>query len=164
VRRARVPIAFAVQWAILVGVWFLFVGHFAWGELAVGAFAATVATIASYVVWGANLAEFYGHGRAFAQAWRLPWLLLKETVVILAVLARHLFTAKKAESLMRAVRYDAVADTPRDATLRALAIGYCCVAPNTVVLGIDRDRRLLVLHQIQRAPVSRMMLHLGARP
>ncbi|HEX4011873.1 MAG TPA: hypothetical protein VHX62_17760 [Solirubrobacteraceae bacterium] len=51
----------------------------------------------------------------------------------------------------RAVAFDAGGATSRDAGRRALAEGLGSLAPNTIVLGIDAETDLLLVHQLRRA-------------
>jgi hypothetical protein len=50
----------------------------------------------------------------------------------------------------RAVRFRAVARTPQDTGRRALTEAVGSVAPNTVVIGVDADRGVLLVHQLSR--------------
>jgi hypothetical protein len=49
----------------------------------------------------------------------------------------------------RTVRFRAVAATPEDTARRALTEVFGSVAPNTIVIGVDRDRGLLLVHQLR---------------
>lgn len=152
------------QWAGFLGSWVLFVGSFDIPDLLAGIAAAAIAATASQVVWAEDLARLSVQLRPLAQAWRLPEYLVTGTGEILAVLARHVLTRTKAPSLLRAVRYRAVGEDPRSATLRALAIGYTTIAPNFVVLGVDRERGYLLFHQLRRSEIPQMTKNLGAEP
>ena len=134
-------------------------------ELVAGAACALLAAVASEIAWGTHLTAFGANFRALAQAWRLPWLIVHDTVVIMRVLARHLFTRHRAGSLMLAVPFDVgEPDDPDDAARRALAIGYTTMTPTTVVLGIDYDARRMLYHRLERAPLPTMTRKLGAEP
>jgi hypothetical protein len=47
-------------------------------------------------------------------------------------------------------RYGAVKETPSDTGRRAMTEGFGSVTPNTVVLGVDSERGLLLVHQLRR--------------
>lgn len=154
--------ALGVLW---FGAWLLLVEKFDPPELVAGAICALIAAIASELAWGTHLNQFTGNVRALVQAYHMPWLMLQGTVEIFKVLFRHLFTSKKAESLMLAVDFDAgEADDPNDAMRRALAIGYTTMTPNFVVIGIDQDKGRMLYHQIARSEVPKMTRNLGAKP
>lgn len=126
--------------------------------------AAAIATIASWVVARQHLAEAAFHPRWWMQAWHLLKLEPQETWKILTVLARQLFAGEPAPSRLRAVRFDAGGDDPHAGMRRALAITLPTMAPNFIVIGIDRERGLLLFHQIAEGPVSAMTRNLGAKP
>lgn len=48
----------------------------------------------------------------------------------------------------RAVAFDACADTPQDTGRRALTEALGSLAPNTIVVGVDAERGLLLVHQL----------------
>jgi multisubunit Na+/H+ antiporter MnhE subunit len=99
-----------------------------------------------------------------AQAWRLPKYVVVGTWEIVAVLARQLFLRKPAESLFYSVPFDTGGDDDEASFRRALSIAYTTATPNFVVIGIDRDHRRLVYHQIQLSEIPEMTKRLGAKP
>jgi multisubunit Na+/H+ antiporter MnhE subunit len=151
--------------ALWFGAWLLFVEKFSPAELGVGAVCSLAAAFASEIAWGSRLTAFGGDLGALAQARHLPWLMLSGTCEIFGVLCRHLFTRKKAESLMLAVPFDpGERDDPRDAARRALAVAYTTMTPNFIILGIDQEKRRMLYHQIKRSDVPKMTQNLGAQP
>jgi multisubunit Na+/H+ antiporter MnhE subunit len=44
--------------------------------------------------------------------------------------------------------FEATGDDPHDAAHRALAVAGRTLAPNTIVIGIDEDRRVLIAHRL----------------
>src|SRR5947209_4343327 len=100
--RARRALLWGSQWVIFYGLWIVLAGA-APAELAVGAAASAVATVASMAVMETHLAQFYAHARWVAQARHLAWLSLTGTGEILAVLAAQLFRGRPAPSLLREV-------------------------------------------------------------
>ena len=70
---------------------------------------------------------------------------------------------KPAKSLFYSVPFDTGGDSDEDAFRRALAVGYTTATPNFVVVGIDREHRRLVFHQIEDSEVPEMTKQLGAR-
>jgi hypothetical protein len=95
----------------------------------------------------------------------LPWLFARGSIDIFATLLRQLFGGAPAQSLLQEVAFDVGAEDDPDAVARrALAIGYTTMTPNFVIIGIDRQRRTMLYHQIDRSPVPEMTRRLGARP
>ncbi|HEY7956933.1 MAG: Na+/H+ antiporter subunit E [Polyangia bacterium] len=147
------------------GLWLLLVEKFTADELLIGAACALLAGAASEVTWRAHLIALAAKPRLLFQIWRLPWSFLVDTLSIFEVLALHLFTSRKAESLLLSVPFEAgEADDPDHAVRRALAIGYTTMTPNFVVIGIDSEKNTLLYHQIKKSAVPVMTVRLGARP
>jgi hypothetical protein len=80
------------------------------------------------------------------------------------VLARQIFLGKPADSLFHSVRFEVGGDDDESAFRRALAIAYTTATPNFVIVDIDRERGLLVYHQIKQSRIPEMTRQLGARP
>lgn len=57
---------------------------------------------------------------------------------------------RAARGCFRAVRFRATKDTPQDAGRRALTEWLGSLAPNTIVVGVDPDRGLLLVHQLRQ--------------
>ncbi len=156
-------LAWASQWLIFYAAWVLFVARLEAGELLVGVPVAALGATASQLVWESRLARFIPRLRWMAEGWRLPLYMFTGTWEILLVLARHLFTRKKAESLLLAVPYESPGDEEHATLIQALAIGYTTMTPNFVVVGIDTERKLLLYHQLKKSDVLEMTKNLGAR-
>ncbi len=70
-------------------------------------------------------------------------------LVCVEVLAQ-LLERKRRRGSFRAVQFSAVNDDPHDAGRRALAEALGSLAPNTIVIGVDIERRLLLVHQLYK--------------
>jgi multisubunit Na+/H+ antiporter MnhE subunit len=84
--------------------------------------------------------------RGWRVAIRIPahiWLVSRDAIT-------QLFTPDRPRGQFRAVRFDACSDDPGDAGKRALAEALGSLAPNTIVIGIDTERKLLLVHQLHR--------------
>jgi multisubunit Na+/H+ antiporter MnhE subunit len=76
--------------------------------------------------------------------WRLPtqiWLVSLEAVL-------QLVSSKRRRGEFRAVRFRAGGEGSRDVGRRALTEALGSLTPNTIVIGIDPDRDLLLVHQL----------------
>lgn len=162
--RWKSALLWARQWLIFYGAWLLFVAKMEKAELLVGVPVAALGATASQIVWEKKLARFVPRLRWIAQGWRLPIYMFTGTWEILVVLARHLFTRKKADSLLYAVPYESPGDEDDATMIEALAIGYTTMTPNFVVVGIDHERKLMLYHQLAQSDVLEMTKRLGARP
>jgi multisubunit Na+/H+ antiporter MnhE subunit len=156
-------LAWLLLYSIFLITWHVFVGKFALDELAFAAVGCAVAVLAARVVMAEHLSPLRTRAWAVAQAFRLPKLIVTGTWEVMAVLARQLFLRQPAESLLYSVPFDAGDDSDESAFRRALAIGYTTATPNFVIIGIDREKGLLVYHQIKKSPVPEMTKRLGAK-
>src|SRR5919109_3363032 len=83
------------EFVTLFLIWLLFVSKLELLESLVGLLAVLIATIASEVVRGNNLARFYPHTHWLVQLWRLPGYVVTDIAIIFAVLAGRLVFKKK---------------------------------------------------------------------
>jgi multisubunit Na+/H+ antiporter MnhE subunit len=162
--RWKAVLLWLIQWVLFFGAWVLFGGKLELAELLVGGVAAAIAATGSYVAWATHLARFGAHLSWVAQAWRLPLYMVTDTYQVLRILLRHLFTRHKAESLMRAVPYEACGSSDDAAAMRALAITYTNITPAFVVVDIDRERGLMLFHRLEEGELTEMTRKLGAKP
>jgi hypothetical protein len=96
----------------------------------------------------------------FAEGRILPWWLAGGWRVVLdipldiALLCYEalvqLVAPRQTRGAFRAVRFEATADTPGDAGRRALSEWFGSASPNTIVVGVDADRQLVLVHQLRR--------------
>ncbi|APR80469.1 Hypothetical protein A7982_05816 [Minicystis rosea] len=162
--RWRSVLAWLMQLGASLALYFCFTAKIDRYEAMVGAVVAVLAAIASHVILREHVARFSGHVRWMAQAFRLPKYALTGTWEIFTVLFFHLFTRRKAESLLLEVPFVMDDDDEVAATRRALAAAYTTITPNFVVLGFDHERRTLIFHQVKRSKVPEMTRRLGAKP
>jgi len=150
------------QFTVAFLLWFLYVGKLQPDEALFGVAGSALAAFASQIVFEKHIAPLRAQWRAVAQLWRLP----KELVVggwqIVAVLAEQVFSGRPAESLFFSVPFDAGGDDDESAFRRALAVAYTSATPNSVVIGIDRKRGLLIYHQLRKSRIAEMTRRLGA--
>ncbi len=150
-------------WAFTLTLWELFVDKLAWNEFWVGAAAAVCAATATEAVRLLNFARFWPSFRWVAEGWRAPLYAVIGTYEIFLALAKQVFLRKPAGSLVLAARYDAGGDDARSAARRALTIAFTTALPNFVIIGIDRERSLMVFFQISRSDIPQMTKNLGAQ-
>jgi len=143
--------------------WYLFVGRLGTDELWGAIPGSALAALATYVVLEQRVVWFRD-GRDLLEAWRLPGYMVTGTWEIFQVLFAQLLARKPAPSLILQVPYEDVGDNPRESARRALAVTYTTSTPNFIVLGIDREKGMLVFHQIKRGPVLEVTKRLGAKP
>jgi multisubunit Na+/H+ antiporter MnhE subunit len=143
-RRVR---AWLIWWALLMALWIIVDDSVDTDELLAGAGAAVLAAL---------LAELAGHGAAalgMPAGWLLPVVRLpadvaRDTWTVFGALARTLVRRQAPDSVFRQLPVAYGAETPTGRLRRALLIGVRSLAPNTFALGIDADRNVMVVHQL----------------
>lgn len=153
-----------IQWAVLAGAWLVFVGTFDAAESYVGAIVAALGAVASNVVLERRIVAFYVRPRLLLIGARIFRDVAADTLVVLAVLAERMLGAREPAAKLVAVPFGACGDDKRSAARRAMAIAFTTIAPNSLVLGIDRERRRAVFHQLRDAPTPPPLVELGGPP
>ena len=148
----------------LYALYLLFAATLTKSEVLGGMGAAVIATVAAGLFGAVGSAKFIPTPHDLLQAWRIPYYAFTGTFELFKALARQLFTARGADSLIASVRYDVGGDDPKSSARRALAELYTAMTPNFVVLGIVHKQRLLLYHQVLKGEVLQMTTNLGAHP
>jgi multisubunit Na+/H+ antiporter MnhE subunit len=135
-------------WALLAGLWLALVDTVVVPELVVGAIAAAIAATGAVVVRGQR--RLLLRPRA---AWaRFAFAPLGRTVTDLVPLAvalwRRGILRRDERGALVEVPYAAVGDDPYDAAHRVFTEALGSLAPNTLVVDIERDRRTMVVHEL----------------
>lgn len=140
---------------LLVGAWWLFVGTVSPQEWVVGALAIAAATVYESRVRAVEPLLLHLSARDVAQAWRLPGTVLSDAWIVTRLLVLDFWGAKKADSRFRLAPFysGAAGDDPHARERQALAVAYSTVSPNSIVLGVDRERNLMLFHQVERRPL-----------
>ncbi len=101
--------------------------------------------------------------RWLAGAWRLLIDIPRDIGFVCWEALAQLISPRPARGSFRAVRYSAVGENALDTGRRALTEAFGSVAPNTVILGVDAEHGLLLVHQLRRQgdPEDLDVLRLG---
>jgi multisubunit Na+/H+ antiporter MnhE subunit len=160
-RHTRFALFWTINWAILLGLWFLYTNTPKISELLVGAPAAALAASGMAVVQGQAFAQFAPKFQWLLLFFAEPWYVVTGSNAILWALLRRL-TGKKSEAQLKAVPFPAGGDDHKSAARRALAIVLTTISPNVLVIGIDRRHHLMLVHEIAPTPTAWVMRQLGA--
>jgi multisubunit Na+/H+ antiporter MnhE subunit len=151
-----------LEFLFLLGLWMLFVSQLRRAELVAGVCAAALGAVAEGIVKARRLAKFRPRSRWLALfTWEL-WYVLTGSAALMRALARRL-TGKKSEAQFRVVPFRAGGTDSKSEARRAIAITATSVAPDTIVVGIERERDFLLLHQIAPAATPQIARRLGAK-
>lgn len=137
-----------VWWVLLMAFWVWFDDTLLAAELIVGA---AVAALGATLV-GLAQAQADSHIRIrvewLAPAVKLPLKVVRDTWLVLRVVAAKLLYGRDPASAFEEVRERWGDDTPEDATRRALAVWFASFAPGSFALGIDPERDVMLVHRL----------------
>jgi multisubunit Na+/H+ antiporter MnhE subunit len=85
-----------------------------------------------------------------AKSWRPILKVFPNIAVVCWEALVQLVRPRPVRGCFRAVPFRATEDTPHDVGRRALTEWLGSLAPNTIVVGVDPDRGLLLVHQLRR--------------
>jgi hypothetical protein len=143
--------AWSLAWALAAALYLLLIDVTDLPELIVGAGAAVIAATGFEL---AREQRTVGGVRArlrwLAYAWR-PLINVPSDIAALSVLAvRQLIRPRDVHGVFRAVPFRCGDDEGRETGRRALAESLGSFAPNTIIVGVDSERELLLGHQLRR--------------
>ena len=84
------------------------------------------------------------------RSWRLLWRVPADIAMLCAEAILQLVHPRAERGVFRATRFAASAETPGDTGRRAVAETVGSVSPNTIIIGVDAERNLLLTHQLRR--------------
>lgn len=153
----RLAVSWLVWWALMMSFWVAIDDSLRADELIVGAVAAAIA--AAGAVLAGRLAGVRAGFRsswwpaAIAGAAQLPGRVANETFLVFAALARSLARGGQPPSGgFREVPARYGDDTPAGVTRRILLTGARSLAPNGFVVDFDRERDVMLVHELVRRP------------
>jgi hypothetical protein len=146
---SRRVLAWVLGWVFAAALYLLLIDTTSLPELIVGAVAAALAAT------GLELAREQGIvGESIRWRWLLrlhrPLLKLPVDVALVSWAAlAQLIRRRSSRGRFRAVRFRCGQDEQLDSGRRALAEGFGSFAPNTIIVGIDTERELILAHQLR---------------
>ena len=143
----------ALRAAALYLVWLVIDDNVAQPELFTGVVVAILALALAIVVRRSSTVHAQIRMSMLRRAWRLPLLLIADTVRVGATVLRSLTGRRGPHGRFRAVRYRATTDSSPDVGRRVLTAWAASIAPNRYVIGIDREAEVLLVHEL--APTRR---------
>lgn len=84
------------------------------------------------------------------RSWRLIWRIPADIAIVCWEAVVQLVRPRPSRGVFRAVAYGATDQNAADTGRRALTETLGSFAPNTIVVGVDDERRLLLTHQLRR--------------
>lgn len=148
VRLARTAGMAFLTWVALAAVWMLLVDNESLPELLVGAGGVCIAATGSELVRAQRLAQLRVRAAWLLRLWRPLARVPLDVGIVTWELVRQLTERKRERGSLRAYRFRAVDPDPASNARRALAELAGSTAPNTIVIGVDRRRRVILAHQL----------------
>ncbi len=150
-----------VEYVYLVLLWMAFVSKADTTELKVGLIVAFVGTVADAIVKAEGLGHFRPELRLLFLTFLEPWYVAKGLWMVL----RQFRTVLKRDSgrPLKEVPFDEGQKEPQSAARRALAVMLLTIPPNSIVIGIDFEKRTMLLHEMEPEPTSLMARELGVQ-
>jgi multisubunit Na+/H+ antiporter MnhE subunit len=145
---ARRAGSWLVWWVLLMAFWVMIDDSVATDELLAGAGAAAVAALLAELISYQAASRFQLRIEWLGPALRLPGQVARDTVTVYRALWRRLVHGEQPPSEFAELPVRFGEGTPEGATRRTLLVGGMSLAPNTLVLGIDAGRDVMVVHRL----------------
>jgi multisubunit Na+/H+ antiporter MnhE subunit len=152
-RASRRVITWLTWWVLMMSLWVAIDDSVRSDELLAGAAAAALAAAAAEAVGHQARTRYTIRPAWLPAALRLPGQVAQETLIVFAVLARTIARRQpppRGAFTEVPVRYGD--DSPPGVTRRVLLTGARSLAPNAFVLGIDRERDVMIVHELVPRP------------
>jgi hypothetical protein len=147
---ARRAVAWSIGWVFAAALYLLLIDITDLPELIVGAGAAVLAATGLELAREQGLVGESIHLRWLLRGYR-PLVKVAADIALVSLAAfRALLRRDVRHGGFRAVRFKAAEDHPHESGRRALAQALGSFAPNTVVVGIDEERELILAHQLSQ--------------
>jgi multisubunit Na+/H+ antiporter MnhE subunit len=134
-------------WTGLIVLWIVLVGSTAWVELVAGAVAAALGTAAALALGRLGMHRYSVDPHLALRTWRLAWDVPREFALLVLVLVKAL-AGRPVEGRYRAIPFPAGGSDRRSAGRRAFVTVAGTVAPNSIVVDVDRERDLALIHDL----------------
>jgi multisubunit Na+/H+ antiporter MnhE subunit len=137
-----------VWWVLMMSFWVMIDDSVQTDELLAGAGAAALAAVFAELVTYQAATRFRMRTGWLGPALRLPGQVVGDTIIVYRALWRRLAHGEQPPSAFLELPARFGDDTPEGVTRRTLLIGGTSLAPNTFVLGLDRERDVMVVHRL----------------
>jgi len=133
---------------VMLGWWLMLVDTLALAEVLAGVAAAAIAAFVALETSIHGDVGFRPRLRWLVLLGPIPAGVLRDSVVLVAALWRCLARRERFRGAFRAVHFPVGAEDPESAAWRAFTTAATSITPNTYVIGFDRERGLVLVHQL----------------
>lgn len=137
-----------VWWVLLMSFWVLLNDSITLAELLAGAGAAALGAFLAELVQYQAATHFRMRIEWTVPALKVPMQVLRDTLTVFGALWRQLAHGEEPASSFSEVVVRYGDDSAEGVTRRVLLIGGRSAAPNTLALGIDGERDVMVVHHL----------------
>ena len=135
-------------WVLLMSLWLLFTDTLSLAELLAGAAASAISATLAEGVQHQTDTRFRMRIEWVVPALRLPGQVVNDTLVVFGALWAFVARGKVPDSGFHEVPKHWGDETAEGVTRRALTVVGTSAAPNSLVLGIDEDAQVMVVHHL----------------
>jgi multisubunit Na+/H+ antiporter MnhE subunit len=140
--------SWVIWWVLLMAFWVWVDDSLGLAELLAGAGAAALGAFAAELVQYQAATRFRARIEWVAPALRLPARLARDLYVVLGALWKRIVHGEDPDSGFRVFPLRYGDESPEGVTRRVLIVAGTSFTPNTFVLGVDRDRNVVVVHDL----------------
>ncbi len=151
----------AVEFLILFGLWMLFVSQTQTNEIVAGIAAALIGAVADGVLKAEGYAKFKPRFKWLLLITWEVWYVLAGTWAVMLALARRM-VGMESQAQFRAVKFEAGGDDAESWARRSLVTAYMTIPPDSIILGVDRNTKLMLVHEIAPRRTPEIARRLGA--
>ena len=130
-------------------LWLVFTWQLKPVEMLAGLAAAALAATATEAVRREAHPRFFPYIPWVLAAWRLPGQIATDGWLVTRKLARMISASDRQTGFFRSVPFRAGGNDTHSVARRALAILYATLPPNSIVIGIDRQRHSILFHLLE---------------
>ena len=150
----RTALFVLLWWAALFGWWIVLTGTNAGLEELAAACAALLAALVAVGLRRLGLLRYRFEARWLLKALKVPYKVVEEIGIVFWALLLHMAGLRRMSSRYRAFEFPAGGDDPTSAGRRAVAVEADAMSPNTVPVDVDRERKLLLRHELDSRHTS----------
>ncbi len=143
-------------------LWVVFVVGVPPQETFLGVICALATTAFIFSMWRAERDHLALSVRDILQVRYVPGQVVHDAFRIIGMLFRDVWSGGRAQSLFRVHTFDASPPDPTKLEREVLLVLYMTASPNSILLGVQGDRNLLLMHQLLEEPLPAMARNLGA--
>jgi multisubunit Na+/H+ antiporter MnhE subunit len=132
---------------VLIASWQLLTSDPALAQVLAGVVVSSAVAAIGAAAWSQSRFRIRPESRWLAEAARLPLRVLGDSALVTMALVRAL-RGKRVPGRFRVAHLALAREQERSTARRTLAILAGSFAPNTYVVGVDDDRRLVLFHQL----------------